>query len=89
MIKIRLDNSLRNQAWNLFLFTRLVLVDFNIQEKTPEIKDILNISDILLVMSLSIFKILVKILLSPTDLLEYNENMKFSICQRDFKKGKY
>ena len=53
---------------------------FSIEEKTPEEKEILNISDSWLEMSfLSNFNILIGILLGPTDLLESNEDMIFSI----------
>ena len=53
---------------------------FSIEGKTPEEKEILNISDSRLEMSfLSNFNILIGILLGPTDLLESNEDMIFSI----------
>ena len=63
-----------------FLCTGITLVIFSIEGKTPEEKEILNISDSWLEMSfLSNFNILVGILLGPTDLLESNEDMTFSI----------
>ena len=57
------------------------LTAFSIEEKMPEEKEILNISDSLLEKSfLSNFNILVGIiLLGPSDLLESNEDMTFSI----------
>ena len=56
------------------------LAVFSIEVKTPEEKEILNISDSWLEMSfLSNFNILVGILLGPTDLLESKEDMTFSI----------
>ena len=58
----------------------IILVLFSIEEKMPEEKEILNISDSWLKMSfLSNFNILVGILLGPTDLLESNDDMTFSI----------
>ena len=59
----------------------ITLTAFSIEEKMPEEKDILNISDSLLEKSfLSNFNILVGIiLLGPSDLLESNEDMTFSI----------
>ena len=63
-----------------FLCTGITLAVFSIEGKTPEEKEILNISDSWLEMSfLSNFNILVGILLGPTDLLESNEDMIFSI----------
>ena len=63
-----------------FLCTGITLAVFSIEGKTPEEKEILNISDSWLEMSfLSNFNILVGILLGPTDLLESNEDMVFSI----------
>ena len=53
---------------------------FIIKGEAPEEKEILNISDSWLEMSfLSNFNILIGILLGPTDLLESNEDMIFSI----------
>ena len=53
---------------------------FRIERKTPEEKEIINLSDRWLQMSfLSNFNILVAILLGPTDLLESSEDMTFSI----------
>ena len=59
----------------------ITLTAFSIEEKMPEEKEILNISDSLLEKSfLSNFNILVGIiLLGPSDLLESNEDMTFSI----------
>ena len=58
----------------------MTLAVFSIEEKMPEEKETLNISDSWLEMSfLSNFNILVGILLGPTDLLESNEDMTFSI----------
>ena len=58
----------------------ITLAVFSIEGKIPEEKEILNISDSWLEMSfLSNFNILVGILLGPTDLLESNEDMTFSI----------
>ena len=58
----------------------ITLAVFSIEGKTPEEKEILNILDSLLEMSfLSNFNISVGILLGPTDLLESNEDMTFSI----------
>ena len=55
-------------------------VVFSLEGKTPEKKEILNISDNWLEMSfLSNFIILVGILLHPTDFLESNEDVTFSI----------
>ena len=63
-----------------FLCTGITLVVFSIKGKSPEEKDILNILDSWLEMSfLSNFNVLVGILFSPTDLLESNEDMTFSI----------
>ena len=66
---------------DLFLCMGITLTAFSIEEKMPEEKDILNISDSLLEKSfLSNFNILVGIiLLGPSDLLESNEDMTFSI----------
>ena len=62
------------------LCTGITLAVFSIEGKTPEEKEILNISDSWLEMSfLSNFNILIGILLGPTDLLESNEDMIFSI----------
>ena len=62
-----------------FLCTGITLAVFSIEGKTPEEKEILNISDSWLQMSfLSNFNILIGILLGPTDLLESNEDMIFS-----------
>ena len=59
----------------------ITLTAFSIEEKMPEEKEILNISDSLLEKSfLSNFNILVGIiLLGPSDLLQSNEDMTFSI----------
>ena len=59
----------------------ITLTAFSIEEKMPEEKEILNISDSLLEKSfLSNFNILVGIiLLGPSDLLESNEDTTFSI----------
>ena len=58
----------------------ITLAIFSIEGKTPEEKEILNISDSWLEMSfLSNFNILVGILLGPTDLLESNEDITFPI----------
>ena len=58
----------------------ITLAIFSIERKTPEEKDILNTSDSWLKMSfLSYFNILVRILLGPTDWLESNEDITFSI----------
>ena len=58
----------------------ITLAVFSIEGKIPEEKEILNISDSWLEMLfLSNFNILVWILLGPTDLLESNEDMTFSI----------
>ena len=59
----------------------ITLTAFSIEEKMPEEKEISNISDSLLEKSfLSNFNILVGIiLLGPSDLLESNEDMTFSI----------
>ena len=63
-----------------FLCTGITLAVFSIEEKTPEEKEILNISDSSLEMSfVSNFNILVGKLLGPTDLLESNEDMTSSI----------
>ena len=63
-----------------FLCTGITLAIFSIEGKTPEDKEILNISGSWLEMSfLSNFNTLVGILLGPTDLLESNEDMIFSI----------
>ena len=63
-----------------FLCTLITLTVFSIEGKTLEENKILNISDIWLEMSfLSNFNTLVGILLGPTDLLESNEHMAFSI----------
>ena len=59
---------------------RDTLAAFNIEEKTLEEKEILDISDSWLEMSfLSNFNTLIGILLGPTNLLESNEDMIFSI----------
>ena len=64
-----------------FLRTGITLAVFSIERKTPEQKEILNISDSRLEMSfLSNFNILIGILLGPTDVLDYNEDMIFSIA---------
>ena len=58
----------------------ITLAVFSIEGKMPEEKEILNISDSWLEMSfLSNFNILVGILLGPTDLLESNDDMIFTI----------
>ena len=58
----------------------ITLAVFSNEGKMPEGKEILNISDRWLEMSfLSNFNILVGILVSPTDLLESNEDMTFFI----------
>ena len=58
----------------------ITLAVFSIEGKIPEEKEILNISGSWLEMSfLRNFNILVGILLGPTDLLESNEDMTFSI----------
>ena len=63
-----------------FSCTGITLAVFSIEGKTTEEKEILNISDSWLEMSfLSNFNILVGILLGPTDLLEPNEDLTFSI----------
>ena len=65
-----------------FLCTGITLVVFSVEEQTPEEKEILNISDSWLELEVSFvsnFDILVGILLGPTDLLESNEDMIFSI----------
>ena len=63
-----------------FLCTLITLTVFSIEGKTLEENKILNISDIWLEMSfLSNFNTLVGILLGPTDLLEANEDIIFSI----------
>ena len=63
-----------------FLCTGITLTAFSVEGKTPEEKAILNISDSRLKTSfLSNFNILIEILLGPTDLLESNEDMTFSI----------
>ena len=60
--------------------TGITLAVFSIEGKMPEEKEILNISDSWLEMSfLSNFSILVGLLLGPTDLLEPNKDMSFSI----------
>ena len=62
------------------LCTGITLAVFNIEGKTPEEKEILHNSDSCLEMSfLSNFNILVGMGLGPTDLLESNEDMTFSI----------
>ena len=65
-----------------FLCTGITLVVFSVDKQTPEEKQILNISDSWLELEMSFlsnFDILVGILLGPTDLLESNEDMIFSI----------
>ena len=63
-----------------FLCMGIPLVIFSIEGKTPEEKEILNISDSYLEMSLlSNLNVLVGILLGPTDLLESNDDITFSI----------
>ena len=63
-----------------FLCIGITLAVFSIEGKTPEEKEILNISDSWLEMSfLSNFNILIGILLGPTDLLESNKDTIFSI----------
>ena len=58
----------------------VTFVVFSIERKTPEEKEIIDLSDRWLQMSfLSNFNILVAILLGPTDLLESSEDMTFSI----------
>ena len=58
----------------------ITLAIFSIEGKTPEEKEILNISDTWLEMSfLSNFNMLVGILLGPSDLIDSNEDIKFSI----------
>ena len=58
----------------------ITLAVFGIEGKTPEEKEILNISDRWLEMSFSSnFNILVGILLGRTDLLKSNKDMTFSI----------
>ena len=58
----------------------ITIAVFSIKGKVPEEKEILSISDSWLEMSfLSNFNILVGILLGPTDLLESNEGIIFSI----------
>ena len=64
------------------------LCNFNIERKTPDEKEILNISVSWLEMSfLSIFNIFLGILSGSTDLLESNKDMAFSLpfCQWDFR----
>ena len=83
-----------------FSCTGITLALFSIEGKTTEEKEILNISDSWLEMSfLSNFNmntisrnIFVGILLGPTDLLEPNEDLTFSIsvlCVGLTKKRKY
>ena len=63
---------------------------FSIEGKTPEEKEILNISDSWVEKSfLSNFNILAGILLGPTDLLESNEDMILfiSVLSVGLKKG--
>ena len=62
---------------------------FSIEGKTPEEKEILNISDSCLeTLFLSNFNILVGVLFGPTDWLESNEDMIFSILvSGTYKKG--
>ena len=63
-----------------FLCSRITLAVLSIEEKMPEEKEILNILDRWLEMSfLSNVNILVGILLGPTDFLEFNKDMTFSI----------
>ena len=58
----------------------ITLAVFSIEGRTPEEKVILNISDSWLEVSfLRNFNILLGILLGPTDLLQSNEDMAFSI----------
>ena len=63
-----------------FLCTGITLAAFSVEGKTPEAKKILNISDswmkILFVIN---FNLLPGIMLGPTDILESNEDMVFSI----------
>ena len=62
------------------MWTRIALATFSMEGKTPEEKEILNISDSWLKVSfLNNFNTLVGILLDPTDLLESNEDIIFSI----------
>ena len=62
------------------LCTGITLAVFNIEGKTSEEKEILHNSDSCLEMSfLSNFNILVGMGLGPTDSLESNEDMTFSI----------
>ena len=63
-----------------FLCTGTTLAVSSIEGKAPEEKETSNISNSWLEISfLSIFNALIRILLSPTDLLESNEDMIFSI----------
>ena len=58
----------------------ITLAVFSIEGRTPEEKVILNISDSWLEVSfLRNFNILLGILLGPTDLLQSNEDMAFSV----------
>ena len=69
-----------------FLCTGITLVNFSIEGKTTEQKEILNISNCWLEMSfLSNFHTLVGILLGPTDSLESNKDMIFSISVLTYK----
>ena len=63
----------------------ITMAVFSIEGKTPEEKEILNILDSWLEMSfLNNLNISVGILLGPTDLLESNKDMTFSISMTCF-----
>ena len=78
--KSEIGQWLEKSSMESFLCTGTTIAAFSIEGKTPEQKEILNISDSWLeILFLSIFNTLVGILLGPTDLLESNEDMIFSI----------